>query len=276
MSRTRSYLPLVLVLGLVGATDAHAADLAGAWQVQSMGSDRALSIEQQGERVVIHRVMWPQFEGQRYRLEHLYRGTIEGTKVRGDLLVKEEGLAEFEVLRTFDGIIRSPDAMVLDGMSVERTDNVTKPAPKRQPSEPVVAPTAPTTPAVAAVPPATTDDPGVALYGNIMGGAAGNLFKISATVRIPDETRELTGAGDVLYAQGKIAAALVKYQEAAKDAAGARVELLHRMGRCHLKLNHNEEARAMLGRALRLDPGNGDIKRDYKAAKRHSRGRSDH
>lgn len=261
MPKTPRHLLLSLLVAAVSAVSAQAADVAGTWQIQSMGSDRDVLIEQQGQRIVAHRVMWPQFEGQKYRLEHLYRGAIEGTRIRGELLVKEEGLAEFEILRTFEGAVRAPDDMTLDGMPIARTAPVNAAPKKPEPAAP------PATVANANPPPSLEDDPGVALYGNIMGGAAGQLFKISATVQIADEVRAATEEADALYAKGKFAAALVKYQDVAKEESGARVELLHRMGRCHLKLHHMEEARSLLGRALRLDPNNSDIKRDYAKSK---------
>ena len=40
-------------------------------------------------------VMWPEFEGEKYKLEHLYRGTINGDRIKGKLLVREEELPDF-------------------------------------------------------------------------------------------------------------------------------------------------------------------------------------
>src|SRR5712691_7423083 len=95
---------LVVALFLV-SSQAFAADLSGKYEVQSMGADRALDMQQKGNKIVAHRIMWPEFEGQKYKLEHLYRGTVNGQAIKGELLVKEEDAKEYEVLRDFTGSV---------------------------------------------------------------------------------------------------------------------------------------------------------------------------
>ena len=65
--------------------------------------------------------MWPEFEGKRYKLEHRFQGRIKGTKISGKLLVREEGLPDFEVLRDFVGGVEPDGTIVIDGMFLKRT-----------------------------------------------------------------------------------------------------------------------------------------------------------
>ena len=81
---------LKIVMGALMAWGmAAGVSLAGEWEIQSMGSDRAVTISQKGERVTAYRVMWPEFEGEKYKLEHMYKGRISGKTIEGDLLVRE-------------------------------------------------------------------------------------------------------------------------------------------------------------------------------------------
>ena len=47
----------------------------------------------------------------------------------------------------------------------------------------------------------------------------------------------------------------------------AVTDLMHRIGQCHLKLGELEEAKRVLRKALRLDPGNAPLRNDYERAK---------
>src|SRR5689334_9431212 len=120
---------------LAYAGSAAAQDLTGTWEVQSLGSDRAMTIEQKGKKIVAHRVLWPEFEGEKYKLEHLYRGTLEadGKSIKGQLLVKEDQLPDWEVLRAFTGKINSADDANIDGLPIKRTGAAAAPAPKAGP-----------------------------------------------------------------------------------------------------------------------------------------------
>ncbi len=114
---------LFAALILLGSTAQAGTNLAGKWEVQSMGADRSVSMQQKGNRITAHRVLWPEFEGERYKLEHLYRGRIQGAKIRGQLLVREEELPDFEVLREFVGSIDSNAKITLDGLPMKRISN---------------------------------------------------------------------------------------------------------------------------------------------------------
>ncbi len=282
-------------------------DLTGSWEIQSMGGDRQVEIRQKGKKVVAHRVMWPEFNGEKYKLEHLYRGTLQGDTIVGDLLVKEDELPKFEVLRSFTASVRPDGGIVLDGLPLKRVGDAAaqanapaaeESAPAARPAEapglseahpPVAAPPAPPTAPLPPAPPALVDaqpspssdtpvtkvaaadkpEPEAAsLLANIMGSpGSDNLLLVSSRIVVPDAAAELTTGGDALLQQGKPRAALAKYQEAQKQGQDGSA-LWHRMGRCHLALRHYKKAERLLGRALRLDPGNQQLKADYTRAKK--------
>lgn len=112
----------LLLLTVLTCVETARADtpFAGTWEIQSMGADRVVTIEQKGRRITAHRVMWPEFEGETYKLEHLYRGTLNGNTIVGDLFVREEELPEYEALRTFTARVEGPNRMIWDGLPIER------------------------------------------------------------------------------------------------------------------------------------------------------------
>lgn len=114
---------------------AAAGELTGKWEIQSMGGDRNVTLKHQGKKITLYRVLWPEFEGEKYKLEHLYRGRIRGTKIKGQLLVKEDELPDWEVLRPFAGSISSNDSIIIDGLPMKRLGKgigaMPSPAPSR-------------------------------------------------------------------------------------------------------------------------------------------------
>jgi hypothetical protein len=331
--RALAFVVVVVVGGGLAGSSARAADLSGKWEVQAMGSDRDIAVQQKGQKLVAHRVMWPMFDGAKYKLEHLYRGTINGSQIKGDLLVKEEEQTEYEVLRPFLGTINAQGGITLDGLPLKRLDGTAGspppvadrpsgarpseaptlsqagPPPAAQPSPSTVAQAAPPakahvappaentvakappppppprtqaaapaentvaqapTPPPATVAPAAApeDDPGASLFASIMGSPGGDgLFKVSASIAIPNAAVDLMAEGDTLYDQKKPKLALEKYEAAARAEGKTGVALLHRMGRCKLALKQYAEAKKLLGKAMRLDPQNPELTRDYKRAK---------
>jgi len=269
------------MIGLV-AVPAWAVDLAGTWELQTMGADRTVTLEQKGDTVLAHRVMWPEFEGQKYKLEHLYRGKLVGNAIKGDLLVKEEELPKFEVLRTFTGSVSNGQQMTLDGLPMKRVGNPAQeptpalpsaPLDSKRPSEPpgVAAATPPPPPPPPSVPPkgsASEVDPGNNLFASIMAAPGmGGMFEVALRMDIPDEAKALSDEADRRFGSGDYQGALEKYNAAQAAAGGQHVEFLHRVGRCHLRLKAYPEALDTLRRALKLDPSNAEIKKDYKLAK---------
>ncbi|MEK7704475.1 MAG: hypothetical protein AAB426_05905 [Myxococcota bacterium] len=96
-------------------------DLSGVWEVESLGSDRRVEVWQDGDEIIAYRVMYPEFEGERYKLEHLLRGKISGTRIAGQLFVREEGVPEFDSLRPFYGRIDGDTKVLLDGLPIGKT-----------------------------------------------------------------------------------------------------------------------------------------------------------
>jgi hypothetical protein len=111
------------LIALWWSTAGAAPNLSGAWLVQTLGSDREVKIEQTGSKFVARRVLWPEFEGKRYRLDHLYRGIIHGNSIAGQLLIKEEGEAKFEVLRDFAAQVNGADVLILDSLLIKRAES---------------------------------------------------------------------------------------------------------------------------------------------------------
>jgi hypothetical protein len=109
---------------------ATAGDLSGVWEISSLGGDRRVDMWQKGDQLVAYRVLYPEFEGERYKLEHLFRGTISGNEVEGELLVREEGMRTFDSLRGFRGRVEG-ETIILDGLPLnKRSDKVTSQPPQ--------------------------------------------------------------------------------------------------------------------------------------------------
>lgn len=243
-----------------------ASDLSGQWEIQSMGGDRQVVIEQKAAKVIVHRTLWPEFEGKKYRLEHLYRGNVSGQKISGQLLVKEEEAKEFETLREFVGAMKSDSEVTIDGLPMRRLSTGATPpsAPVKEKTENRPSEPPPLAQNDKTATPTPAEDPGVSLFDSIMGGAGmADLFKVSSAVSFPDDAAEKIAQGDALLKKNKTGEALLAYQEAEKLTRQEHPELLHRMGRCYLRLNNRAEAKRLLGRALRLDPNNRQLRKDY-------------
>ncbi len=222
---------------------AAATDFSGPWELQTMGADRELIVEQRGQELTIHRVMWPEFEGRRYKLEHLYRGKLEDRKITGNLLVREQGQKKYELLRKFEGEVDDEDGLSIDGIKLKRV--VPEEPAAKSPSE---------------------DE---TLLASILGEPDADNPLVAAAAE-PSAPATLVAEGDGLYKARKYGEALRKFVAAAKLIGGGDAALLYRIGRCQLSLKKYAEAREVLGRALRLDPQNKQLKADYETAKRRS------
>ena len=121
---------VVLLSGLILGSTALGSNLGGKWELQTLGADRDFTVQQKGNKLTAHRVLWPKFEGERYKLEHLFKGRIKAGKVKGKLLVREDGAGEFEALRSFVGSINSDSSMVIDGLPLKRVEGSVGSAPQ--------------------------------------------------------------------------------------------------------------------------------------------------
>src|SRR4051812_22975464 len=106
---------LCLAAAVIIAPPAQAGDLSGMWELQAIGQDgTSITVDNEGDVLTLYRVMWPEFEGQKYKLEHLYKGRVIGTKVSGSLLVRDDPKGQFETLRSFDGQVQSDTYLIID------------------------------------------------------------------------------------------------------------------------------------------------------------------
>ena len=99
---------LVLIAGLLAGvpTEARAGDdLSGVFEIGSLGADRRVEVWLADGKFTAYRVLWPEFEGSRYKLEHVFVGKREGDEIEGYLWVREEGMPVFEKLRAFVGSV---------------------------------------------------------------------------------------------------------------------------------------------------------------------------
>ncbi len=120
----RSCLGFLLIFGVLGgAVPARAQaddDLSGVFEIASLGADRRVEVWLADGKFTAYRVLHPEFQGERYKLEHLFIGKREGAQIKGHLWVREEGMPDFEKLRAFVGSVESGDKLMLDGLPIDR------------------------------------------------------------------------------------------------------------------------------------------------------------
>lgn len=80
-----------------------------------MGADTDATVSVRGDEVVIYRAMYPEFEGKSYKLEHLFRLKLTGTKLAGQLFVRDNPKDQFAPLRSIEGVFVSEGELQLDG-----------------------------------------------------------------------------------------------------------------------------------------------------------------
>lgn len=230
-------LAMGVVIILCSATTSAAPNLSGVWKVQSLRGGE-ITLRHTGRKITAYRVMYPTFEGKKYKLEHLYRGTIKTGKMAGRLLVKEPELADFENLRAFSGTITSANSVTLDGMPLSRAG-----AGKAARNAVLAGLAAP-------------DMPGRIVEASFAGQRRARL-QAAALIRQAD--RQM---GKQRYGE-----ALGLLHRAQRLSGRQEAKLLRRLGLCNLQLGRRAAARMYLGRALKLDPHNRVLKRAYQATR---------
>ncbi len=281
-----------LLFGLLAAP-AAAGTYTGEWEYQALNAgDTNFQVKHEGDRITFYRVLWPVYQGEKFKLEHLYKGRLSGSKIEGEMWVREESVKEFERLRPFTGQIRGDDRMQMDDLPLARVKTAVEarpPAPDRQPppDEParpkyakvVIQPDArrPTTPPAKPAPAKAREPARKAPI------AIPTLVPVKR--RLTDAIRRkadgLLLTGDAAYADKDYRAAVEDYR-AAFELDPRRVELLYKLGLCHGILgskalrsgrkpaaaNHYRQAIAMWSKAVRLDPYNSGAKENIRRAKR--------
>lgn len=262
----------------------------GEWSYQALNAgDTNFKVEHQGDQITFYRVLNPEFEGKHYKLEHMYKGTITKNQIRGKMWVREEGMADFEVLRPFSGEIQSDTRMVMDELPLKRVGEVLKeeeppesrftkviiqrekeaaeppkeeppahPEPKKEVTKPAEAP--------AKAPPKIP-----------------KLIPVSRRMKTAQakKVEALLKEGDALYDQKRYRDSMDRY-EAALKLDSRKVELLYKLGLGHgilgslaARKSKNQEAAGHYRKAIRFwemavryDPYNWGAKENIKRARK--------
>ena len=281
---------LAVILALAWIPPAVAArNYNGEWSYQALNAgDTNFKVEHKGDKITFYRVLHPEFQGERYKLEHMYKGTITNNQIRGKMWVREEGMADFEFLRPFSGEIRSDTRMVMDELPLKRVGEVLKeekppesrftkviiqrekekappkeeppahPEPKKEVTQPAEAPAQ----APVKIP---------------------KLIPVSRRVKTAKakKVEALLKEGDALYDKKRYRDSMDRYEAALKLDA-KKVELLYKLGLGHgilrslaaRKSKHQKAAghyRKAIGfweQAVRYDPYNWGAKENIKRAKK--------
>ena len=128
----RRWISYLILIGAVGAwaerARADPGPYAGEWAYQALNTkDTHFKVEHNGPALLLYRILYPDPGDPSYRLEHLYKGRIEGKKVAGKMFVRERSLDDFEFLRAFSGEIVGQDRMVIDDLPLERWTDSSRP-----------------------------------------------------------------------------------------------------------------------------------------------------
>lgn len=287
---------IVLAWMLIGmwAAPAAAGTYSGEWEYQALNAgDTNFQVKQVGDRITFYRVLWPLYQGKKFKLEHLYKGSLSGSTIKGEMWVREEGVKDFERLRPFTGRIRGDDSMEMDDLPLARVKTGVKtdapapgrPAPSGEPDRPkyakvVIQPDArkPTDPPPAVPAPAEVEEPARKAPITIPTLVPVKRRLANAVRRKADG---LLLTGDAAYADRDFSTAVADYQ-ASFELDPRRVELLYKLGLCHGILGskalragqkpaaaqHYRQAIAMWSKAVRLDPYNAGAKENIRRAKR--------
>jgi len=236
-----AFFVAALILSIGAAAEAkrkghRQGKLTGNWEIQSLGGDREVQIEHKGRGFTAIRVMWqPTEEGDRFRLEHRFKGRVTGKEIKGQLFVKEGKAGKLLPLRNFRGSIESKDEITLDGMRLLRV----LPPAKAAPTEPA--------PQVAKAPPPPGPPP-----------PPGSLPPPEPAVELSEPVAALVKEGDELVAAKKLKSALGCYDKAIAKK-GPRGFLLLKIGQTFIAMGRTERAKRALRNALKADPQNHTI-----------------
>ena len=258
---------------------------AGEWSYQALNAgDTNFKVEQDGRKVTFYRVLHPEFEGERYKLEHMYRGELSGKRIKGKLFVREEGMSDFDYLRAFDGKIKSRDRMIVDEMPLKRVGGKTMTEVEPPPAE--------------EEPESRYSKVVINREGTGSGEKPGEAKKEKAQAaprEIPKlipvarrlqtkkarRVRKTIDEADVMFDEKKYAPAVERY-ERALELDPHKVEVLYKLGVGHGTLavlatrkgekvearTHLEDAIRFWSRAVRYDPYNWGAKENIKRARK--------
>jgi len=231
---------LGLCLLLCGSVQAE--QYSGEWAYQALNAgDTNFQVEQEGARITFYRILHPLYRGERFKLEHLYRGQLDGSRITGHLWVREEGMADFERLRPFSGRVRDRDRIDMDDLPLRRAGRPAAageaaPAAGSRYTRVVIQPGARERSSAGPSEPAAAE-PAAPVEQVEPDRAPSDIPQLIPVARRADaglrrQAGGLLRRGDAAYAERDYAGALGHYQQAyALDAR--RVELLYKLGLCH-------------------------------------------
>jgi len=280
---------LAIFLALAWAAPALAArNYNGEWSYQALNAgDTNFKVEHKGNQITFYRVLHPEFEGKHYKLEHMYKGTLSGSQIRGKMWVREEGMAEFEFLRAFSGEVQSDNRMVMDELPLKRVGKVIKEEEppesrftrviiqrEKEKEQPKEEPPAQPEPKKEVTRPAETPAQAPPKIPE--------LIPVSRRMQTAQakKVEALLKEGDALYDQKRYRDSMDRYEAALKLDSG-KVELLYKLGLGHGILGslaarksnaqkaagHYRKAIRFWEQAVRYDPYNWGAKENIKRAK---------
>ncbi|MBW2701932.1 MAG: hypothetical protein JRF33_14040 [Deltaproteobacteria bacterium] len=271
------------------AAPASGMNLAGEWEYQALNSgDTNFKVEQEGSALTFYRVLHPEFEGKRYKLEHIYRGELRDQRIVGKMFVREEGMADFEYLRKFEGKLVSENKLVVDDMPLKRTAQVVVADTQSPPPEPDKPKYAKVViqredPREKEPPKATEPPPAPDSVAKPAPFVIPKLIPVERRVTTGKDrrVRKLLDGGDTFYGRKEFGRAVTAYAAALKLDA-LKVELLYKLGLCHGILGsrahkagnsaraaaHLHQAIGFWSRAARYDPYNDGAKENIRRAQK--------
>jgi tetratricopeptide (TPR) repeat protein len=275
---------LASLLVIMSVSAFAAGNYSGEWSYQALNAgDTNFKVEHSQNKITFYRILYPEFEGERYKLEHMFKGNIKTNKINGQLLVREEGMDQFEQLRPFLGKIKSQTMMEVDGMVLKKvtavTDSVEPQEDRQKEAKPkyskVVIKRKPKEEPVAEKPQEKS--------------AQAETAPVGIPKLIPVERRMLTEngrkadallkEGDDFYEQKKYRPALDRFEAAYKLNPG-KVEVLYKMGlgygilgsmaakkeKKDLAISRYQKAIEAWKKAVRYDPYNSGAKENIRRA----------
>jgi hypothetical protein len=210
-----------------------------------MGADTDATISVRGDEVVIYRAMYPEFEGKSYKLEHLFRLKLSGTKLSGQMLVRDDPKDGFTPLRPIEGVLVSDSELQLDGtpFRLAEAQEVKEAVPRE------VAPLPNPLPATAG------RGSTIGYFAQVVNTAtsAGDLFAMRESITLTKDGQAALDAGEAAFAKGQFAPAAAAYQKAL--GAGVPVSrFAENAARAWLALKDCAHADSMVASAQRFDP----------------------
>ena len=215
-----------------------------------MGADTEAKVSVRGDEVVIYRAMYPEFEGKSYKLEHLFRLKLSGSKLVGQLFVRDDPKDQFAPLRAIEGELVSEGELRLDGTPFKLV-------------EAGEAPEVAAAPVAAPVPEKQAPTLGLGYFAQVVRSTvtAEDLFALRSGISLTKEGQAALDAGEAAFAKGAFAQSAAAFEKAL--GAGVPVSrFAEHAARSWLALKDCAHAEGMVASAQRFDPESTSLVRD--------------